>query len=277
MKNFKYGIIIAALSLALLFSGCGGQENINTPGGDGENNSQETGDQAEVYSGEILINAAASLREPMQKIGELYKEKQPELTVSFNFGASGALLQQIQNGAPADIFLSAAQKQMNTAQEEGLIVEESRFDWLQNKLVVAVPVQSQLEITAMEDILKAAAIALGAPDSVPAGAYAKEALEEAGLWESVSQNLVQGKDVSQVLAFVESGSADAGFVYLSDLFGREKAKKAFEVPDDLYSKVIYPGAVIKNSQNIDAARAFLNFLKTPEAGAILEEYGFTLL
>lgn len=267
--------MIGLLCLSLfVFAACGGTD-IDSP--EDPSQGQEPPEQVEQYSGEILVNAAASLREPLQKAGELFKAHQPDLTVSFNFAASGALLQQIQNGAPADLFISAAQAQMNTAEEEGLIVAESRFDWLQNKLVVAVPSDSDAEIKSMEDLLQAGTIAIGAPESVPAGAYAKESMEAAGIWDQLGDSFVQAKDVSQVVAFVESGSAEAGFVYLSDLTGREQAKMAFEVPDDLYTKVIYPAAIIQNSQQQEAAAAFLEYLKTPEAGAVLEEYGFTLL
>ncbi|MEG1500957.1 MAG: molybdate ABC transporter substrate-binding protein, partial [Clostridiales bacterium] len=219
-----------------------------------------------------------SLRQPMEKMAEDYKVINPNLTVNFNFGASGALLQQLENGAPGDVFISAATKQMDKAVEKGLVDEASRFDWLNNKLVVAVPIKSDLAIASIDDVEKADTIAIGAPDSVPVGSYAKEALTKAGKWEKVEPKAVMGKDVSQVLSFVESGSAQLGFVYSSDLIKREdKAKIAFEVPADLYSPIVYPAAILKSSQLPEGAAEFVEFMKSEQAQTILKDAGFTVI
>ncbi len=279
LKGKKVLLLCLALALtALLAFGCQGGD---APPADqpSDNNQEQQGDNQDTptYSGEILVSAAASLREPLGEAAELFQTSQPDLTINFNFGASGALLQQLENGAPSDLFISAATKQMDQAQEKNLIFNDSRFDWLLNNLVIAVPADSALEINSMEDVLQAKSIAIGAPDSVPAGTYAKEALTNAGIWDQVEPLAVLAKDVSQVTAFVESGSAELGFIYLSDLYGRDKVKVAMEVPADLYSAVTYPAAVLQSSQQQDAAKAFLAFLQTPDVTTIMEKYGFSVI
>jgi molybdate transport system substrate-binding protein len=184
------------------------------------------------------VSAAASLTDAMNEIGKIYQQEQNNVKVTFNFGSSGSLQQQIEQGAPADIFFSAATKQMTALQDKKLIINDSNKKLLKNKMVLVVPAGSTT-IKSFDDLSKARVIALGEPDSVPAGKYGKEVLTNLKLWDQLSSKLVYAKDVRQVLAYVESGDADAGIVYQTDTVITDKVKIVAVADEKTHTPVVY--------------------------------------
>ncbi|WP_410795732.1 molybdate ABC transporter substrate-binding protein [Paenibacillus sp. J5C2022] len=231
---------------------------------------------------ELTISAAASLTNALQHIQQAYERSNPDTALRFNFGGSGALREQIRQGAPVDLFLSASSVHMDKLQEEGIIHEEGRINLLTNELVLVIPKQgSDVKISDVNSLTSLTGerirrIAIGIPDSVPAGKYAEEALLHAGLWDLVKDRLVQGKDVRSVLHYVETGNADAGFVYRTDALISDNVQVAFTVEQSSYTPIFYPAAILKSSKHTEEARRFLNYLQSEEASAAFQQYGFRL-
>ena len=207
----------------------------------------------------------------------MFEEANPGVTVSGTYDSSGKLQTQIEEGLEADVFMSAATKQMDALNEEGLIASDTIVNLLENKIVLIVPSSSELGLTAFEDIAKAETIALGDPASVPAGQYAEEALTNLGIWDSIQDKVSFGTNVTEVLNQVAASSADAGIVYATDAASMEDQVTVIaEAPEgSLAEPVIYPVAVVANSAHPDEANAFVEFLKTGEAMAVFEAYGFS--
>lgn len=269
MKRRRRNTFIVLLTMtAMLLSGCGKQE---------QSESQAANTPA-AQPVQLLISAAASLTDVMAELGEVYAETAPEVTLTFTFGSSGALQSQIEEGAPADIFISAGQKQMDVLAEKELLLADSRQDLLLNEVVLIIPKESEQALTDFTDVTGEAVktIALGDPAGVPVGQYAQAVFEYLGIWEDVQAKAVFGSDVRQVLTWVESQEVDCGVVYATDAAISESVKVAVEAPAESHPPVIYPAAVIKDSKAPEAAQAFLNFLSTEEAAAIFERYGFTM-
>ncbi len=225
---------------------------------------------------ELLISAAASLKSSMEELQAAYKKSHPEVTLTYNFAGSGTLEEQIREGAPADIFFSAAQKQMNSLEADNLIDSSTRADLLSNEIVLVVPKDSTLDIGDFSDIVKAKVVAIGDPESVPAGQYAKEVFDYLGIWEDISVKASLGKDVTEVLAWVGAGSAEAGVVYKTDAALTDNVEIAAAAPEGSYQKAVYPAAVINASKNKEAAKEFLEFLNSEEADSIFTKYGFDI-
>ena len=227
---------------------------------------------------ELMIAAAASLTDVTAEIIEAYKTVAPGVTLTFTYGASGALQAQIEEGAPVDIFMSAAQKQMDALDEGALLLDGTRTNLLENKVVLIVPKDSALGITSFEDLTKDTVkiVAIGDPASVPAGQYAQEVLTTLGIKDKVEAKANLGTDVRQVLTWVETGEVDAGIVYATDAATSDKVTVVCEAPADSVKKIIYPVAILKASTNAEAAQAFIDFLKTDECVALFEKYGFTM-
>lgn len=223
----------------------------------------------------LLVSAAASLEESLKEIAPIYAETKQNVTIRYNFGASGALQQQIEQGAPADIFISAARKQMDALETKGLLVAGTRTNMARNRLVLIVP-QSQVGITSFYDLPseKISKIAIGEPRSVPAGQYAEQVLNKLRIWPQIRSKLVLANNVRQVLAAVETGNADAGIVYATDAKISDKVKVVVAADEKLHSPIVYPMAAIKSSKNISAAQQFLEFLSSNRAKTILKKYGF---
>ncbi|KGF73780.1 hypothetical protein DO97_10220 [Neosynechococcus sphagnicola sy1] len=225
----------------------------------------------------LLVSAAASLKEVLEEINPLYRRNHHDVNLTFNFGASGALLQQIEQGAPADIFISAAKGQMDTLDQKGALVPGTRTNLAANKLVLIVPNGSAGVVSF--DSLKlpeVKRIAIGEPRSVPAGQYAEQVLQKLNLMDAVKPKLVYANNVRQVLAAVESGNAEAGLVYLTDAKISSKVKIVVIVADSYHSPIVYPMAVLKSSKNITAAKAFVQYLTSSEAKSALRKYGFSV-
>ncbi len=226
---------------------------------------------------ELNVFAAASLTESLTEIAEMYKAVQPDVALSFNFDSSGTLQKQIESGATADLFLSAAKKQMDALAEGGYVLDETRKDLLTNKVVLIVPEGSELGLTGFQDVAgeKVKLVALGNSD-VPVGQYAQEIFTALGLWETISLKASLGSNVKEVLAQVESGAVDCGVVYATDAATATGIEVVAEAPADSHKPVVYPGAVLKGSTNLDAAKTFLAFLETPEAVKAFEAVGFAM-
>ena len=225
----------------------------------------------------LLISAAASLKEALEEIKPLYQQSKPNVNINYNFGSSGALQQQIEQGAPADIFISAAKKQVDALEQKGLLVPGTRNIIAKNRLVLVVP-KNVVGITSFYSLkdAKVKKIAIGEPRSVPAGQYAQQVLEKLKIWSEIKSKLVFANNVRQVLASVESGNADAGLVYITDAKISDKVKVVVTADEKYHSPIIYPLAVVKRSKNVDAAKEFSQFLSSNQAKTVFKKYGFIL-
>lgn len=223
---------------------------------------------------ELTISAAASLKEVMAELEPLFTEKNPNISLTFNFGGSGSLQQQIEQGAPCDLFISAGKKQMTELANKDLLVPDTNKDLVKNRLVLIST--DNTKITSLDDLTtdKIKTVALGEPNSVPAGKYADEVLENLGIKSEIESKLVFAKDVKEVLAWSTSENADVGFVYLSDALSNDKANIIETIPENLHSSITYPVAVIKDSKNVDAAKTFEDFLFSEQAQQVFEKYGY---
>jgi molybdate transport system substrate-binding protein len=224
----------------------------------------------------LTISVAASLQNAMNELAQLYERSHTGVKLNYNFGASGALEQQIESGAPADIFFSAAPKPMDKLASKSLILPDTRRDLLQNKLVLVVP-KNSAGPNSFQELAdeKVKLIALGEPSSVPAGDYGRQVLEALHVWAAVQPKLVLAKDVRQVLSYVETGNTEAGIVYATDAHESDRVRVAATAPPGSHTPVVYPVAVVKNSRNAAEARAFLTFLSGRDAGAVFTRHGFT--
>ena len=227
----------------------------------------------------LTISAAASLKDSFEELKELYVSDNENVTITYNFGSSGTLQKQIQEGAEADIFVSAASKQMDTLKSENLIENDSLFTLLGNSVVLVAPKDSSLAISDFKDLIDESVgkIALGEPTSVPAGQYAEEVFTNIGILDGVKAKAVYAKDVKEVLTWVESGNVDAGVVYGSDAKTSDKVKVIATATEESHSPVQYPAAVIAASKNKDEATKFLKFLCSDKAKDIFEKDGFTFI
>ncbi|WP_026104308.1 molybdate ABC transporter substrate-binding protein [Anabaena sp. PCC 7108] len=225
----------------------------------------------------LLISAAASLKDVMEEIKPLYQQTQPNVNISYNFGSSGALQQQIEQGAPADMFISAAKRQVDALEQKGLLVPGTRHIIAKNRLVLVVP-NNVVGVSSFYNLkdAKIKKIAIGETRSVPAGQYAKQVLEKLKIWTQVQSKLVFANNVRQVLASVESGNADAGLVYATDAKISNQVNVVVAADEKYHSPIIYPLAVLKRSKKIDSAKEFSQFLSTNQAQAVFKKYGFIL-
>ena len=208
----------------------------------------------------------------------MFEQKYPGVKVTPTYASSGDLQTQIENGLEADVFMSAANKQMNALAEKGLIDNSTNVQSLENKVVLIVPADSNSNISSFDDLKNVEGnIAIGDPESVPAGQYAQEVMNNTGIWSDVESKLSLGTDVTAVLNQVAEGSADCGIVYATDAKSNDKVKVVCEAPEDaLKTPVIYPVAVLKDSKDADAAKIFLEFLQSKEAQDVFVDYGFTI-
>lgn len=265
MKNTVKSIVMGLMAVGLLVGGCGGAEK------------QEAAKPAPAPV-ELQVSAAASMTDAMKEIGTAYEKANPNVKVVFNFGASGALQQAIEQGAPADLFISAAQKQMDTLDKGGLIAAGSRRDLLENKVVLIVPKDSKLNLTKFEDVLKdeVKKIGLGEPKGVPVGQYAEEIFTKLGILDQVKAKAVYGSNVRQVLSWVDTGEVDAGIVYATDAAVSQGNKVIAEAPAGSHQPVIYPLGIIKSTKQMDAAQAFATYLAGADAKKVFEKFGFAV-
>jgi molybdate transport system substrate-binding protein len=227
---------------------------------------------------QLTVSAAASLKEALREITPLYSKAKSNVAIRNNFGSSGNLQQQIINGAPVDVFISAAAKQMDELQKNNLIVADTRRDLLSNRLVLIVPADKS-DPKELKDLTNASIerIAIGDPRSVPVGQYAEQALTKLELLQDVQSKFVLGNNVRQVLQFVESGNAQAGIVYATDAKTSTKVKVVQVIDAKLHKPIVYPIAVLQKSSNQPSAKSYLEFLSSEPAKTIFEKYGFSTL
>ena len=285
----SFAVVMAAMMAAGMMTGCSSKPQETTAAAtEAETTAEETTaaeteaeskEEAKADLGEqsILVAAAASLKNAYEdELIPMFEEQYPGVTVEGTYDSSGKLQTQIEEGLEADVFMSAATKQMKALDEEGMIASDSIVNLLENKIVLIVPAGSDSKIDSFEKIGDAESIALGDPESVPAGQYAKEALTNLNVWDSIQDKVSFGTNVTEVLNQVAAASADAGIVYATDAASMaDQVKVVAEAPEgSLEKKVIYPVAVVKATTHEDAAKAFVDFLQTPEAIAVFESYGF---
>ena len=228
---------------------------------------------------EVNLAAAASLKNVYdEKLIPMFEEKYPGVKVTPTYASSGDLQTQIENGLETDVFMSAANKQMDALVEKGIIDNDTNLQFLENKVVLIVPADSNSNISSFDDLKDVEGnIAIGDPESVPAGQYAKEVLNNTGIWDDVESKLSLGTDVTAVLNQVAQGSADCGIVYATDAKSTDDVKVVCEAPEDaLDTPVIYPVAAIKDTNDTNATKAFMDFLQTKEAKDVFVDYGFTI-
>ncbi|WP_308755035.1 molybdate ABC transporter substrate-binding protein [uncultured Anaerotruncus sp.] len=278
-------VLLAALMLFAI-AGCGASEPAPAPAEPAQeaapaepaSESEPAGEPA--VSEEpvtILVAAAASLEYSYKdELIPMFTERYPYITVEGTYDSSGKLQTQIEEGLEADVFMSAATKQMNALKDESLIDADSIVDLLENKIVLIAPAGSDSAAKSFETAADAATIAVGDPESVPAGQYAREAFTSLGLWDAVSAKASLGTNVTEVLNWVAEGSADVGVVYATDAATTDRVQVVAEAPEgSLEKKIIYPVGIVAASQHKDAARLFVEFLQSDEALAVFEKYGFT--
>ncbi len=223
----------------------------------------------------IQVSAAISLKDALEVLKEMYLKKNPNEDIRFNLGASGMLQEQIEEGAPVDLFISAGKKQMDDLAAKGLIVPGKRKDLLANELVLIVAKEKKNSIRTFSDLAdKAQSFSIGTPEIVPAGKYGKETLVSLKLWDKLEKRIVYANNVRQVLAYVDSGNVDAGLVYKSDAVVLKSAVITAVAPKGSHAPIIYPMAVVRSAKNPLPAEKFMEFLKTPESAKVFARYGF---
>lgn len=224
---------------------------------------------------ELLVSAAISLRPPFVEIGAAFERAHPGDRVTFNFGGSGELMQQIERGAPADLFASASVLEMSRLKQKHLLVDSSIRPFASNALVVIVPA-GEKRISSFEELSHLGRVTIGNPETVPAGRYAAEALTDAGVYKRLvaGHKLVFSESARQVLNYVESGNVDGGIVYLTDARLSKKATICFSVPASFTERIVYPIAVVADSKHVKLGLSFIDFLNGKVASAILKSKGF---
>lgn len=270
MKIIKKLLFIPfILSIIIMSVACGNTNQSQNQ--QGSNSTTQTKDNNIT----LTISAAASLKDSMQELQKLYATEKPNVKITYNFGASGTLQQQIEQGAPADIFMSAATKQMDALKQKNLLVDDTVKNLLENNVVLIAPKDSS-EIKDFADLAgdKVKKVALGEPKSVPVGQYSQDILNSLKIMDKVQPKAVLAKDVKEVLTWVETKNVDAGIVYETDAKVSDKVKIVATAPANTHKPVLYPVAVIKNSKNVDAAKDFLNFIASDKGKAVFEKYGF---
>jgi len=220
----------------------------------------------------VSLSVAASMKDVINELADNFVKKHPGVNFLKNYGASGALAKQIENGAPADIFISANEKWMDYLNNKKIVASANSGILAYNSLVFA---GTPGKASTMQDLVKLEKIAIGSPRSVPAGEYAAEAIKKAGLDKHLERKLVMAKDVRECLLYAERGEVDGAFVYKTDALLAKQAKILFSVPQELYPRVTYPMALtVAGAKNRDAA-AFFAYLHGDEATRVLTKYGFT--
>ncbi|NTV90081.1 MAG: molybdate ABC transporter substrate-binding protein, partial [Clostridiales bacterium] len=214
----------------------------------------------------------------MNEIKALYLKEKPNTELSMNFGASGSLQQQIEQGADVDVFFSAATKNMTALKDAGLLIDSTVKNLLGNEVVLVVPTDSKLAVKSFEDVADSSvkSVALGEPKTVPAGQYAEDVFTYLKILDSIKSKAVYAKDVKEVLTWVETGNVDAGVVYSTDAKASKNVKVIAIATSASHKAIVYPAAVIKTTENAEASTDFLNFLSSDSAKAVFTKYGFSI-
>lgn len=283
MRRKKWFVALLCTVVGIIAAACGG--NSDDPSTKEAENTQEQTQQSEreteegkAEEVELHILAAASMTDVLTEIADKYEEEHPEITLTFSFDSSGTLQTQIEEGAPADVFISAALKQMNELNEQGLMDEDSIIELLENKVVLIKPKGSELDIASFEDVAsdKVTMAAIGNSD-VPVGQYTQTIYENLGLWDQIQEKANYATNVRQVLDWVATKNADCGIVYATDAAIEPEVEIISEAPEGSCTPAIYPAGIVKDSEYPEQAKEFMDFLKTDEVKEIFENYQFTYI
>lgn len=245
--------------VCILLSGCVNQEK------------EQVRSQEKVI---LTVSAAASLKNALNDIEKSYEAEHKHVDIKFNYGASGALAQQIMSGAPVDIFFSAAQDKVDDLVKNKAVDKEDTKSLLKNHLVLI----TEEKLTSLDDLQqeKIKKIALGNPELVPVGEYGKQTLENKKLYQKVKSKLVLTKDVRQVLTYVETNNTEAGIVYTSDLKSTNKIKHTLKIQDDLHEPITYPIAKIKDTKHKKETEELYQYLQNNQSKKVYQKYGFDI-
>jgi molybdate transport system substrate-binding protein len=235
-------------------------------------------DSAHASASEITVSAAVSLKDALDEIGKKYEGIHPGAKVVFNYGGSGTLRNQIEQGAPVDVFFSASEKDMDALNAKSLIQSDTRRDIVANTLVLIVPADRDSGIHDFADLAAAQVktIAVGEPTTVPAGMYAQQVFTALGITAAVQGKLVLAKDVRQGLTFVATGNADAGVVYSTDARITSKVRVVATARANSHDPIVYPVAVLKGAHHPAEALALVGYFAADDAKAIFQKFGFTI-
>ncbi|WP_318698720.1 MULTISPECIES: molybdate ABC transporter substrate-binding protein [unclassified Roseofilum] len=258
MKKRGFFYLITALTLTVCISCSSGNPDTST-------------------QTQLTVSVAASLQDVMRPIAQAYQRQASDTLIAYNFASSGTLQQQIEQGAPVDVFISASPQQMDALERKNLLQPKTRKNLLKNQVVLVTP-KTKNSIKAFADLSQEhiAKIALGNPETVPAGQYGKEVLTQLKLYELLRPKFVLAKDARQVLFYVESGNVDAGIVYQTDAILSDKITIVATAPETDHSPILYPVAVLQQTESPEPAQHFIDFLWTESAQSIFQEYGFQL-
>lgn len=286
----KLTAIIITLIMLLTIAACGGNNNpAASDAGANESSaptavpSSKPSPSASAEPLELVVFAAASMTETLNQIAEMYKEAAPNVTLTFTFDSSGTLKTQIEEGADCDIFISAAQKQMNELDKasgkntEGLdfVLSDTRMNLVENQVALVVPKGNPAGVKTFDDVANAAKIALGNSD-VPVGQYSEEIFTNMGIWASLQSYITFGSNVKEVTTWVSEGTVDCGVVYSTDAMAAGLEIVAYAPAGSLKTPVLYPAAVMNISKNVDAAKAFLDYLRSDACSKVFESAGFSI-
>ncbi|PLS05389.1 molybdate ABC transporter substrate-binding protein [Neobacillus cucumis] len=262
MKQRNY-IFILLIILIFSITGCSNNDKSNL--------SKEKNTHKKV---ELTVSAAASLQDALNDIKAAFQKEHPNVVINYNFGASGALQQQISQGAPVDLFFSAAEDKFDKLIQDGLIDQSKGKDLLGNELVLVVPNDSNKGINSFKDLSRINKLSIGTPEAVPAGKYAQETLENLNVWKTVAGKVVYAKDVRQVLTYVETQNVDAGIVYKTDALISKKVKIAATAGEKTHAPIVYSAGVIKDSTHPKEAQLFYDYLQNENSLKTFTKYGF---
>ncbi|QCR32362.1 molybdate ABC transporter substrate-binding protein [Lysinibacillus sp. SGAir0095] len=225
----------------------------------------------------LTISAASSLQDVLKAISEEFQKKHTNIEIQYNFGASGSLAKQIEQGAPVDLFFSASSEKFNDLISKELIQESATF--ISNQLVLITAEDGELQLEKIEDLIsdEVHKVSIGSPSIVPAGTYAKQSLDQLNLWPKIESKIVYAKDVRQVLTYVETGNVAAGFVYKTDAIVSENVKIITTVDEESHDLITYPVGILKNTGSLSEAKQFYDFLQSAEVKEIWIKYGFTYI
>ncbi|AFM42886.1 molybdenum ABC transporter, periplasmic molybdate-binding protein [Desulfosporosinus acidiphilus SJ4] len=262
-----WGLMSCLFIFVLFISGCSGSAK--------EASTSTSGSANQSKQVKLMISTAPSLKGSFEIIKGLYEAKNPGVTLTFNYGPSGSLQNQIEQGAATDIYISQGKPQMDALEQKGLIKKDSRVNLLGDELVLIVK-KDNTSIKSFEDLARpdVKKIGIGEAKSVPAAKTTQETLQTLRLWDALQSKMVVGKDLMQVMAYVETGNADAGFVWDTIAITSDKVKVAATAPADSHSPVVLPAAIIASSKNSDDAAKFLAYLQSDEAMKIFNSNGF---
>ncbi len=274
MNQRRFFVLISWIAISfLIVVGCSKLTSNNS----GNQAAQSQNKQSK--SVELTVSAAASIQDAMKEVGKAYQEEHTNKKIIYNFANSGTLTQQIKQGAPVDIFISANEKFMDELDKINLLFPETRKNILKNDIVLIIPKKGNIPNISNFQQLTSSNIkrfSIGEPESVPAGRYARQVLTSLKIYHQLKPKTVFAKDVRQVLAYIESGNVDAGIVYATDAKISNQVKVVANAPENTHKSIVYPVAVIKLTRNPEAAKEFVQFLFSNPATDLFKKYGFQI-